>query len=56
MAAKLKAVIDVSGSVVQAVFTNANVDVMLVDWDAEGCRCTTLRHRISTFRQFSPPA
>ncbi len=37
MPTKQKLVIDVSGGVVQAVFTDAAVDVILVDWDAEGC-------------------
>ena len=37
MPTKPKLVIDVSGGVVQAVFTDADVDVILVDWDAEGC-------------------
>jgi hypothetical protein len=37
MSTKPKLVIDVSGGVVQAVFTDADMDVILVDWDAEGC-------------------
>jgi hypothetical protein len=37
MSTKPKLVIDVSGGVVQAVFTDSDMDVILVDWDAEGC-------------------